>query len=206
MKKTIYPVLALVALLFCACSDGETYGDMKEKERKAISAFISSEGINVISESQFNSQGQATDLASNQFVYLDKSGIYMQIERKGSGSRLEEDRQVNLICRYTEYNIMDQTMQTRNDYDSRNYDKMTVTRTGSSYTASFVSGMMMNTYGASVPSGWLVPLEYVNIGRQYSADAEIAKVRIIVPHTQGQAYAMSSVYPCFYTITYQREQ
>lgn len=30
--------------------------------------------------------------------------------------------------------------------------------------------------------------------------------RQIYEHTQGQAYAMSSVYPCAYTITYQRER
>lgn len=207
MKKAIYPLIALTALLlFASCDDEETYGEKKEKERDAISAFIQSEGINVIDESQFETQGQNTNTDNNEFVYLNKSGVYMQIERKGSGSILEEDKQVNLLCRYTEYNIMDAAMQTRNDYSARNYDKMTVTRAGSTFTASFVSGVMYSTYGASVPSGWLVPLLYINVGRQTSADAEISKVRLIVPHTQGQAYAMSSVYPCFYTITYQRER
>lgn len=207
MSKTVYSLLAMAALLlFSSCDDYETYGEKKEKERDAISAFIRSEGINVISESQFESRGQTTNVDNNEFVYLDKSGIYMQIERKGSGNMLEENKQVNLLCRYTEYNIMDGAMQTRNDYSARDYDKMVVTRAGATYTASFDSGIMYSTYGASVPSGWLVPLQYVRVGRQTSADAEIAKVRLIVPHTQGQAYAMSSVYPCFYTITYQRER
>lgn len=101
---------------------------------------------------------------------------------------------------------MDNAMQTRNDYSPRLYDKMTVTRTGSSYTASFVSGVMFSTYGASVPAGWLIPLQYVKVGRQDTPDGEIAMVKLVVPHTQGQAYATSSVYPCFYTITYQREK
>lgn len=207
MSKTLYSLLAVAAmLLLSSCDDYETYGEKKEKERNAISAFIKSEGINVIDESQFEAQGETTNLDKNEFVYLTKSSIYMQIERKGSGDVLEENKQVNLLCRYTEYNIMDAAMQTRNDYSARNYDKMTVTRTGASYTASFVSGVMYSTYGASVPSGWLVPLQYIKVGRQVSDDEGIAKVRLIVPHTQGQAYAMSSVYPCFYTITYQRER
>lgn len=160
----------------------------------------------MIDENTFEAQGQTTDNAANQYVYLEKSGIYMQIERKGSGSMLEENKQVNLLCRYTEWNIMDNVMQSRDDYSPRSYDKMMVTRVGSQYTASFVSGVMLNTYGASVPAGWLIPLQYVRVGRQTDAEDGIAKVKIIVPHTQGQAYAMSSVYPCAYTITYQRER
>ncbi len=206
MRKTAYPLLVLVVMLFCACNDEETYGDKKEKERNAISRYIRDNGINVIDENTFEAQGQTTDNAANQYVYLEKSGIYMQIERKGSGSMLEENKQVNLLCRYTEWNIMDNAMQSRDDYSPRSYDKMTVTRVGSQYTASFVSGVMLNTYGASVPAGWLIPLQYVRVGRQTDAEDGIAKVKIIVPHTQGQAYAMSSVYPCAYTITYQRER
>ena len=203
----LYPLIAVCSLMLLAsCDDEETYGEKKEKERDAISSFISSEGISVIDENRFNEQGQTTNLDNNEFVYLEKSGVYMQIERKGAGSMLEENKQVNLLSRYTEYNIMEGAMQSRNDYSARDYDKMTVTRTGASYTASFASGIMYNTYGASVPSGWLVPLQYVKVGRQTSESEGIAKVRIIVPHTQGQAYAMSSVYPCFYTITYQRER
>lgn len=206
MRKTAYPLLVLVVMLFCACNDEETYGDKKEKERNAISDYIRDNGINVIDEQTFEAQGQTTDVAANQYVYLEKSGIYMQIERKGSGSQLEENKQVNLLCRYTEWNIMDGAMQSRDDYAPRSYDKMTVTRVGSQYTASFVSGVMLSTYGASVPAGWLVPLQYVKVGRQTDAEDGIAKVSIIVPHTQGHAYAMSSVYPCAYTITYQRER
>lgn len=208
MKRIAYSLLVLAAvMLFASCDDYETYGDKKEKERDAISAFIRDEGIVVINESQFEAQGQTTDTAKNEYVYLAKSGVYMQIVRKGSGSMLEENKQVNLLCRYTEFNIADRAMQTYNYFISastRMPEKMTVTRTGSSYTASFASGVMFSTYGASVPAGWLIPLQYVKVGRQDS-DEEIAKVKIIVPHTQGQANATSNVYSCFYTITYQRE-
>ena len=57
---------------------------------------------------------------------------------------------------------------------------------------------------ASVPAGWLVPLTYINLGRPINEGDEIAKVRLIVPHTQGQAYASQNVYPCLYDITYER--
>lgn len=207
MRKTIYIIMCMLPamLLLSACSDTETYSDMKEKERNAISRFIASEGINVISEETFVNQGETTDVDRNEFVLLNKSGVYMQIVRRGAGEPLEEDKQVNLLIRYSEYNILDEATQTRNDYSSRNYDKMTVTRAGAMFTASFVSGVMYSTYGASVPAGWLVPLLYINVGRQTDADTEIAKVKLIVPHTQGHSYATSSVYPCYYIITYQRE-
>jgi len=197
MKRIVYSLLVLtVMMLFVSCDDYETYGEKKEKERDAISAFIKDEGILVISESQFEAQGQTTDTARNEYVYLEKSGVYMQIVRKGA------------LCRYTEFNIADRALQTYNYFISpttRLPEKMTVRREGSSYTASFASGVMYSTYGASVPAGWLIPLQYIKVGRQ-DGNEEIAKVKIIVPHTQGQANATSSVYSCFYTITYQREQ
>lgn len=208
MRKTIvWAILAVVAIgSLCACSDGETYGDKKKKERSAIDGFLSERKIKVIDQGTFQRQDSTTDLGRNEFVLLSNSGVYMQIVRRGAGQKIEEGKQVNLLLRYTEWNIMNQGYQSRNDYDPRAYDKMSVTRTGSSYTASFASGVMYSTYGASVPAGWLVPLEYIRVGRQDAPEAEIAKVRIIVPHTQGHSYATSSVYPCYYEITYQQER
>lgn len=207
MRKTFYAVLAAIAMLtFASCDDYETYGEKKEKEQDAISSYISEEGIHVISEDRFHLQGDSTSVEKNEFAYMDNSGVYMQIVRRGCGSELEEGKQVNILCRYTEYNILDRIMQTRNDYEPRTYDKMSVTRNGATYTASFVSGVMYSTYGSSVPSGWLVPFAYINIGRQDKPDDEIAMVKLIVPHSQGQSFASSNVYPCFYVITYQRER
>ena len=84
---------------------------------------------------------------------------------------------------------------------------MTVKNTSGTFTGVFAKDycVMYNQYGSTaVPSGWLVPLTYVNLGRYTSADAELAKVRIIVPHSQGQSNALQGVYPCLYEITYQR--
>ena len=103
------------------------------------------------------------------------------------------------------------SVQTTNNsaYWQTNPDIMDVTNTYGTFTASFNTsvnggGAMYQYYGSkAVPAGWLVPLTYINIGRQVSEDEEIAKVRLIVPHSQGHSDASSNVYPCFYEITYQ---
>lgn len=194
----------MVMTAIAACDDYETYGDKKKKERDAIATFLRDSAFQVITEDQFNQQGQTTDVEKKEFVYLNKSGVYMQIVRKGCGTILEENRQVNLLCRFYEYSLLDKVYSASNITNPRNYDKMTITRTGSSYTASFISGVMYSTYGASVPSGWMVPLQYLLLGRQDSEEGEIARVRLIVPHSQGHSTASSYVYPFFYDITYQR--
>ena len=62
--------------------------DKKEKERNAISKYISDHGITVISEDQFNKQGHTTDVSKNEFVKFDRNGVYLQIVRQGCGSEL----------------------------------------------------------------------------------------------------------------------
>jgi len=175
--------------------------------------------INVIDETVFENQGYTTDVASNQFVYFGRNGVYMQIVRKGCGEKLEENKTVNILCRFMEKNIMTDSVVVRNDMHayittststvdvSQFLDKMSVMRTGTTITASFVSGMMYSFHSsASVPNGWLVPLNYVNVGRPLEEGEETSKVRLIVPHSQGTADASSSVTPYYYEITYQREK
>jgi len=224
MKRVLYPILLLLlALSYTACENYETYADKKEKERDAIDNFIAREGIQVISEGEFNAQNQTTNLEKNQFVRFDRNGVYMQIVRPGYGEKMEENKTVNVICRFMEKNIMTDSVLIRNDqtayitmngetYNTKNYpDKMTCVRTGTTITASFLTGGMMYSYhgSASVPAGWLVPLNYVKIGRPDPAEEpsdndEVSKVRLIVPHSQGTADASASVYPCYYEITYER--
>ncbi|MBQ2675231.1 MAG: DUF4827 domain-containing protein [Prevotella sp.] len=221
MKKFLYPVvLLLVAFTYVSCENYETYADKKEAERDAIDRFIAREGIQVIDDAQFKAQNNTTDVSKNQYVRFERNGVYMQIVRQGCGDKMEENKTVNVLCRFLEKNIMTDSILIRNDdvawltrnnitYNVSDYiDKMTCYRTGTTITASFVSGMMyMFHSSASVPAGWLVPLNYVNIGRPDPASAteeEVAKVRLIVPHSQGTADASSSVYPCYYEITYQR--
>ena len=206
MKKFAY-ILILVAVALTSCNDYETYGDKKEKERNAISKFIADSAFTVISEDQFVKNGYKTSLDRHEFVKLDKSGVYMQIVREGCGEAIKDGESLTLDCRYSEFDILNDTTVTWNNTSAYAYlpDRMAVTCTSGSYTASFLSGMMTSMYSSSVPPGWLVPLSYIKVGRPQSMDEECAKVRLIVPHTQGHAYATQNVCPYFYTITYQRE-
>lgn len=202
MKKLVYSLLAFVVIgsLFAACDDTETYADMKEKEREVIEAFIKSEGIKVISLDQFEEQDSTTDVSKNEYVLFKDNGVYMQIVRKGEGSPIADGERAEVIARYYEVNIKEGDTLTGNLYDASNPDMLTIENKNGSYSGSFTSGYMHSAYGSSVPSGWLIPMPYLNIGRK----EPIAKVRLIVPHSEGQSNATSYVYPCFYEITYRK--
>ena len=208
IRSIIVALLAIVAIT--SCSNGETYADQKKKERSAINRYIADQKINVISEATFYAQDSTTDVSKNQYVLFDNTGVYMQIERKGCGEKLKNGETATVLCRFNEYNIMegDSALQLTNITQySWLVDKMTVKNTSGTFTASFLSGesLMYSRYSsAAVPAGWLVPLTYINLGRPVNENDQVAKVRLIVPHTQGQSDASQNVYPCLYEITMQR--
>ena len=210
MRKISLLLLALVGIvLFTACNNDETYADQKKKERSAINSYLANEKIKVITEDEFYANDSTTDVSKNEFVLFESTGVYMQIVRKGCGEAIKDGENTSVLCRFTERNLLTDSIQLSNDvlaYSSL-VEKMNVKRSSGQYTASFVAGssIMYSAYGStSVPSGWLVPLAYINLGRPASATDQVAKVRIIVPHTQGQQYATQNVYPCLYDITYER--
>jgi hypothetical protein len=207
MRRTILSLLTVLTLsvTLLSCNDYETYGDKKDKERAAINQFIADSAFTVITEDQFREQNYTTSAVkgNNQFVYLNNNGVYMQIVRKGCGKPLQNNERTDLLVRFLEVSLLGNTS-LFNDVRPYQTDVMTITRTGSTYTASFSDGVMKGTYGESVPSGWLVHFNYINVGRPRTADDEIAKVRLIVPHTQGHSIASSYVYPYYYEITFQR--
>ena len=103
MKKFHYLVMGVCALMmFIACDDTETYTEKREKEVKAINAFIAESKINTITEAAFKSAGYQTDLNRNEFVLFDAIGVYLQIVRKGCGEPLKTGESANIICRFTE--------------------------------------------------------------------------------------------------------
>ena len=216
MKKILF-ILMTLAVVLSSCNDYETYGDKKEKERNAISKFVSDSSIVVISEDQFILQGYVTNVDRNEFVKLNKSGVYMQIVRGGCGEKLKNGETANLCCRFEEINIINETYLSNNDtYKAEIPDLMRVTCSEGSYQASFTSsaaidvngtkyGNMCYTYGASVPAGWLAPFPYIKVGRPKSISDDIAKVRLIVPHSQGHTVAAQDVLPYYYEITYEKE-
>ncbi|MCR5312112.1 MAG: DUF4827 domain-containing protein, partial [Bacteroidaceae bacterium] len=168
--------------------------------------------ITVISESQFYAQDSLTDTAKNEFVLFEDDGIYLQIVNKGSGrsfvemAKEFEDSTVNklVLCRFLEYNVQSGDTTLWNNISTYSYlvDKMQVTYShqGRSYTASFTEGLMYNNYSYVVPKGWLKPLDYIRLSRDVS---DVAKVRVIVPHTSGTSVASSYVYPYYYELSYQ---
>ena len=210
MRKLSYLLLVLAGIMLIAsCSNTETYADQQKKERSAINSFIADSSINVISEKTFFAQDSTTDVSKNQYVLFESSGVYMQIIRKGCGKKLKNGETATVLSRFTEYNILGDSLQLTNDvlYYSSIVDKMTVKNTSGTFTGSFLSGssLMYTAYSsASVPAGWLIPLAYVNLGRPSKESDEIAKVKLIVPHSEGQYQATQSVYPCYYVLTYER--
>lgn len=208
MKKLITVLTAIICLMsLAACDNYETYGDKKEKERDAINRFIKDSTITVISESEFHKNGNVTNTDKNEFVYMNNSGVYMQIVHKGCGTPLRDGERNTLLLRFKETCLLEnsaagqQTFSNQTAYDP---DQMSVQRKGNTFTASFVKGALYNLYNSAVPAGLLVPLTYINVGRLRNENDHIAQVRLIVPHTQGHSIASSNVYPYYYEITFQR--
>lgn len=194
--------IALVCVLsFFSCNKYETYSDQKKKEHTAIESFISARNINVIDEATFNAQGNTTP--DNQFVYMNNTGVYMHITHKGAGTPLQDNENTRLYIRFKEVNLFDTTKVITNQFSPYDPDIMSISKNGTTLTASFTYGAMYSIYGASVPSGWLVPLSYVNVGSA-TVNEDISEVGIIVPHTQGHTTASGNVCPYYYEISFQR--
>ena len=210
MKRIIFPLFALLSICFLAsCRDNKTYADQKAAERSAINKYIADSAVHVISEETFAAQGYTTNVQRNEFVLISSSGVYMQIIRSGVGEKIKNGETVDVLCRFKERNLMTDSLQLSNDvlFYSAVVDKMKVRNTSGTFTASFVKGesVMSSAFNTTeVPAGWLVPFSYIHVGRPIKEGDEIAKVRLIVPHTSGHNYARQSVYPCLYDITYQR--
>lgn len=208
IKFILFAFAAIFTLM--SCDDTESYADQKKKERAAINSYITKNKIKVISESEFFEQDTTTDVSKNEYVLFDNTGVYMQIIREGCGEKLKDGETATVLCRFTEWNLLTDSLQLANNIGASEFnhpDIMIVKNTSGTFKASFVAGssVMYFIYGStSVPAGWLTPLTYIKIGRPANPGEEIAKVKLIVPHTQGHQYATSGVYPCLYEITYQR--
>lgn len=214
MKK-IYIAVLLASLFIglASCNDSLTYADQKKMEVSAINRYLADSMVNVISEAQFIDNGFKTDVEKNEFVLFESSGVYMQIIRQGGGEKLKSGETATVLCRFTEWNLKTDSITLTNTilYYASIVDKMTVKNTLGSFSASFDanSSLMYSTYGYSnsqntaVPSGWLVPFSYINLGREMKGE-ESAKVKLIIPHSEGHLYASQNVTPYLYEIIYQR--
>lgn len=208
MKKLGILFMLVVGLgwMLQACNNDKTYAEMKEEEREAIKRFIELEGIKVISEEQFKEQDSLTNVSNNEFVLFSESGVYMQVVAKGNGELLEDGRH-EILTRYVEEEILDDGKTDTLSFNTLSNlyahpDAFILTKSGNSLSATFTyGGAMYSAHNTTyVPSGWMIPLNYVKVGRETSGRS---KVRLIVPHSEGTSTASSQVMPCFYEITYQ---
>ena len=188
---------------------------MKEEEADAIHKYIVENDIEEISEAEFAAQDSVT--FENQYVLLEESGVYMHIDNRGPGKEVLKDGTYDMVVRFVEI-----ALQTRSDLgftagdtllanfhvSNPSYtiegEDLKLTISGESYSASFIgkNSNMYNVYGTvAVPSGWLIPLRYLKPGKTTDS-GEIARVKLIVPHSEGTSSATQSVYPCFYELTY----
>ncbi len=208
MKK-----LSILLMMVCglglaiqSCNDGKTYAELKEEERDAIQRFIELNEIKVIDEEQFEAQDSTTNVSANEYVLFDESGIYMQVIERGNGEALEDGRH-EMLVRYLEKQIgEDGTTDTLSLNTIPNMfahpDEFILTKQENSLSASFAAnGAMYQAHSSTyVPSGWLLPLNYLRVGREISGRS---KIKLILPHSQGTATASGQVFPCYYEITYQ---
>lgn len=226
MKTSIISLLIGALALgmgLVSCNDDDTYADRREREQNQIQSFLETGvkvlsdeadslylldvpgNIKVISQEEFEKNDSTTDVSKNEYVYFSETGVYMQIVRKGTGKKIEDGERATVVCRYTEYNIASDTILTTNRsiYTETSPEILECSNSLGVYSAVFTSGIMLSVYkSVTVPSGWLEPLPYINIGRQ--SEEGVALVRLIVPSTRGTETAYSNVYPCFYEISYQR--
>lgn len=217
MKKNylLWAVTALIMLALQSCNSGKTYAEMKEEEADAINKYILENDIKVISEADFAAQDSTTK--ENEYVLLDESGVYMHVDNRGPGKEVLGDGTYNIAVRFVEVALQTRTDlgMTAGDTLLANFhvanpsytikgEDLKLTISGESYSASFIgyNSNMYNVYGTqSVPSGWLIPFRYLTPGRTTDSE-KIARVKLIVPHSQGTSSATQSVYPCFYELTY----
>jgi hypothetical protein len=207
MKR--FSILFLTVLLgggalFQACEDTETYAELLETERDAISKFVKENNIKTISQEEFE-KDTLTNVEENEYVVF-SNGLYMQIVDRGNGEKPKNRDEISI--RFIEYDIFSgDTTQASNVlnpyYELLNLypDSFYYYATSSSSSGQFIineeegAGIgfnMYNTYGSTtVPTGWIVPLSYVKNG---------AHVKLIVPSKIGHSTAQQYVYPYFYDI------
>lgn len=222
-------IISCLIIVFCqSCNKGITYAEQKEKEKDAIQSWITRHDYRIITEEQFFKQDTVTN--ENEFVFLKKSGVYMNIIQRGKGKETLSDGRYTVVSRYIEIALSDLkdtfaagdtlsgNMNLKNfpqfgnpEWELYQYmqypDNYILTKDDEIYKATFKDVSMMGYVyqNSSVPASWLVPFDYIKPTKSFPARPakDFSRVRLIVPHEQGSALAAKHVYPCLYEITYQ---
>lgn len=222
MKRCFLYLLILVGgVAVSSCqNDDTTYSEQKEEERELVSNFVKRDvvirlddkvlaefgPISVLTEEEFVSQDSCTDVSKNEYVLFKNTGVYMQILRKGTGRKMTSGGKMKLVCRFWEYNIRGDSIQQTNRFANQLPEVFTVSGSFGNLISQIdltipSSSVLYSAYSdTSVPTGWLAAIPYLRLGRQ-TGEEQIAKVRLIVPHSSGQSHAKQNVYPCMYEMT-----
>ncbi len=188
MKRfiSLFAALPILMSLISACNNGKTYAEMVEEEREIIAQFLADSGFYYV-------EGFPTDsFADPKEFMLFSDGLYMNVVEFGDGEAFKSGDEITV--RYTEMNLS--TLVTISNEASSMPDVFRYYTYGSYKSGTFYedeSSMLTIYSSTSVPSGWLLPLDYVRDG---------CYVRLIVPHDLGQTDASYYVYPCYYEIHY----
>ena len=218
MKNKFYLILAGLIALFSlqSCDNHKTYGELVDEEQDAIKAFIAKKDIEVISKNEFFANDTVT--TGNQYVFFEDKGIYMHIDFIGEGESILPDGTYDILSRFIEISIDDiEDMHVQagdtlvrnmhaNEYPGMQLkpEEYKVIIQKQNYSGTFQgTSLMFQQYDGmtAVPTGWLFPLQFIKPTRTNEA-AKLARVRLIVPHSEGTQFAARFVYPCYYEITY----
>ena len=112
MKKLLFAIIAFAAVFsFAACSDNETYADLRNRELDSIAAFLKNENITVISEDEFTKRFKEGKTLTehtnvkNEYVLFNSNGVYMQVLEQGCGDFIKSGETTDVLVRFDEYNI-----------------------------------------------------------------------------------------------------
>ena len=218
MKKIYYQILLGVIAFFSlqSCNNHKTYGELVDEENEAIERYLLENDIKVISKQEFLNNDSTTK--ENEYVYFEENGIYMNVIYKGAGQNILPEGSYDMLSRFIEIAIKDvkdmgveagDTLVRNmyaNEYPSLQLkpEEYKVTIKDKAFTGQFNGySLMYKTYeqDTAVPTGWMFPLLYLKPIRTNEA-AKWARVKLIVPHTEGTRFAARFVYPCYYEITY----
>ena len=196
MKKILLALLSVFALTlaFQSCSKTRTYADRLADEKRAIDKYLKSNNLKVISKEEFFKQDTLTGV--DEYVEL-QTGLYMNIVSRGDqiNDKYKFKNRDEITVRFEEYNIMEgfETI-AGNSNNPFFVDAFILTKSNSGVRGEFVDrGNMHEVYGSkAVPSGWLIPLDYIRYG---------AHIKLIVSSKLGHTLSSQQVYPYAYNLT-----
>lgn len=179
MTQKIFALLftATALFTFASCDDTDTYAELLEEEKAAISSYLKDYNVTSTLPSEF------VDNDTTTFYALD-DGVYMMVVRVGDLDIMAEQYD-KVVFRYERTSLLDDTF----DEGDRNSPLL-----GGSYYFYY------NLYGDSRYSSYTTygtgieaPLEYLGDG---------AKVNLIVPSKYGFSSEISYVTPFLFTLDY----